>query len=358
MLTRFSWNWRRGVVAFALVALLQPPVLVPMQRSVAAQEGCRTFAETGKGVCGRFLAYWQGNGGLAQQGFPISGEMQERSDTDGKTYAVQYFERAVFEMHPENQRPYDVLLSLLGSIVYKQKYPNGAPGQQPNAGSGSRLFPETGKRLGGAFLDYWLKNRGLAQQGFPVSDEFMETSQLDGKRYRVQYFERAVFELHPENSAPYDVLLSQLGTFRYRAKYAAGLQATPTRAAQVCIPTTSYGSMPSRPTAPFRSSVGTGHVLRGVVRSSPGCAPIAGAHIIFWLADPAGQYDDAHRAAVITGSDGSYRFESNFPGEYGGMTPHIHAYVWAGGHLDVITEYLPPRGATEGTLDIALVREK
>jgi hypothetical protein len=35
----------------------------------------------------------------------------------------------------------------------------------------------------------------------------------------VQYFERAVFEYHPENAAPYDVLLSQLGTFRYRDKY-------------------------------------------------------------------------------------------------------------------------------------------
>ncbi|MFL5735444.1 MAG: alpha/beta fold hydrolase, partial [Chloroflexia bacterium] len=37
---------------------------------------------------------------------------------------------------------------------------------------------------------------------------------LNGKPYTVQYFERAVFELHPENAAPYDVLLSQLGTFQ------------------------------------------------------------------------------------------------------------------------------------------------
>ncbi len=44
-------------------------------------------------------------------------------------------------------------------------------------------------------------------------------SATDGKSYTVQYFERAVFEEHPENSEPYRVLLSQLGTFRYRAKY-------------------------------------------------------------------------------------------------------------------------------------------
>jgi FtsP/CotA-like multicopper oxidase with cupredoxin domain len=85
----------------------------------------RTFPETGKTISGRFLEYWSANGGLAQQGFPISEEFQERSDLDGKTYKVQYFERAVFEHHPENPAPYDVLLSQLGSFRYKQKYPNG-----------------------------------------------------------------------------------------------------------------------------------------------------------------------------------------------------------------------------------------
>jgi hypothetical protein len=44
----------------------------------------------------------------------------------------------------------------------------------------------------------------------------LEVNELDGKVYAVQYFERAVFEYHPENQPPYDVLLSHLGTFRYR----------------------------------------------------------------------------------------------------------------------------------------------
>jgi hypothetical protein len=114
-----------------------------------------------------------------------------------------------------------VLLSLLGAFRYKQEYPNGAPGQVPNAGPGSVLFRETGKRVGGAFLKYWQEHGGLAQQGLPISDEFQEKSDLDGKTYTVQYFERAVFEYHPENTPPYDVLLSQLGTFRYKARGAA-----------------------------------------------------------------------------------------------------------------------------------------
>jgi endonuclease YncB( thermonuclease family) len=178
-----------------------------------------TFPQTGKTVSGKFLEYWLIHGGLPQQGFPISNELSEVSDTDGKAYTVQYFERAVFEYHPENPAPNDVLLSLLGTFLYKQKYPGSALAQEPNNTPGLVLFPETGKVVGGKFLTYWSNNGGLAQQGYPISEEFSEKSDLDGKTYRVQYFERAVFELHPENPAPNDVLLSQLGTFRYRAKY-------------------------------------------------------------------------------------------------------------------------------------------
>lgn len=96
-----------------------------------AQGGCRTFPETGKTACGRFLDYWNTHGGLAQQGFPISNEFTEVSDLNGKPYTVQYFERAVFERHPENQPPYDVLLSQLGTFQFKRKYPNGEPSGQP-----------------------------------------------------------------------------------------------------------------------------------------------------------------------------------------------------------------------------------
>src|SRR4051812_41638383 len=86
-------------------------------------------------------------------------------------------------------------------------------------GDGSQTFPETGKTVTGLFLDYWNTHGGLAQQGFPISDVMSEVSDLDGKTYTVQYFERAVFEYHPENAPPYNVLLSQLGTFQYKNKY-------------------------------------------------------------------------------------------------------------------------------------------
>jgi hypothetical protein len=90
-------------------------------------QDCRFFAETRQEVCGKFLAYWDSHGGLAQQGYPISGEFVEVSDLNGQPYTVQYFERAVFELHPENQPPYDVLLTQLGTLRGREKYPNGFP---------------------------------------------------------------------------------------------------------------------------------------------------------------------------------------------------------------------------------------
>ncbi|MFL5732129.1 MAG: alpha/beta fold hydrolase, partial [Chloroflexia bacterium] len=192
---------------------VEPPNPIP-------GSGSRTFPETRKSVTALFLEYWTTHGALAQQGYPISEVMGEVSDLDGKPYPVQYFERAVFEYHPDKPKPYDVLLSQLGTFRYRERYPNGAPAQSANTSPGSVLFSQTGHRVGGKFLDYWTTHGGLAQQGYPISDEFTEVSDLNGKSYRVQYFERAVFELHPENQAPYDVLLSQLGTFRYKARYA------------------------------------------------------------------------------------------------------------------------------------------
>jgi hypothetical protein len=188
----------------------------------AAQTGCQTFKETGKTVCGAFLDYWNTHGGLAQQGYPISGEFKEVSDVDGKTYTVQYFERAEFELHTENKAPYNVLLSLLGSMRLKEKYPNGAPAPPTAHAPTGQFFPETGQYLGSPFLEYWQKNGGLAQQGYPISGQFSEKSDLNGQLYTVQYFERAVFEYHPEFDSLNQVLLTQLGTYRFKQKYPNG----------------------------------------------------------------------------------------------------------------------------------------
>jgi hypothetical protein len=121
------------LVALALIVLLL--LVQPVHLGPANAQGinCRTFSETGKSICGKFFAYWDTHGGLDQYGYPISGEFTEVSELNGKAYTVQYFERAVFEAHPENQPPYDVLLTQLGTLQFRRKYgaATAVPAQTP-----------------------------------------------------------------------------------------------------------------------------------------------------------------------------------------------------------------------------------
>lgn len=89
------------------------------------------FAETGHSLSGTFRDFWRTNGGLAAFGYPISEEFQERNADTGETYTVQYFERARFEYHPENEgTPYVVLL---GRIIANELEQDGWA--WPTAGS-------------------------------------------------------------------------------------------------------------------------------------------------------------------------------------------------------------------------------
>jgi hypothetical protein len=136
-----------SIMAALTLALLSLPLTGGSRAQ--AQGNCQTFTQTGHQVCGKFLTYWNAHGGLAQQGYPLTEAANEVSPVNGKTYLTQYFERAVFEEHPENAAPYDVLLSLLGSLRYSQIYPTGASGQKVNTQSGAVKYPETGHTVGG-----------------------------------------------------------------------------------------------------------------------------------------------------------------------------------------------------------------
>lgn len=110
-----------------------------------------------------------------------------------------------------------------------------------------------------------------------------------------------------------------------------------------------------KPNAPARSSVGNGYALSGSVRAASGCRPLAGAQIEFWLANAQGVYDDAHRAMVLAGSAGEYRFESNPPPPYAGRPPHIHIRITATGFQPLVTQHYPQSGEREAVFDLVLV---
>jgi len=171
----------------------------------ASTDSKRFFAETGHSLANPFKSYWDANGGLLQFGYPLTEPFSEKSVDDGKTYTVQYFERARFEHHPEKAgTPYEILLGFLGKAFHPTDPPVAAK-------AGARFFAETGHNLSGRFRDYWEQRGGLSIYGFPISEEFDEISPTNGLKYRVQYFERMRFEYHPENPAPNDVLLGHLG---------------------------------------------------------------------------------------------------------------------------------------------------
>ncbi len=124
-----------------------------------------------------------------------------------------------------------------------------------------------------------------------------------------------------------------------------------------CVPTRADQLGPFyTPNAPMRTSVGGGYVLSGTVRSAESCEPIPDALIEFWLANPQAVYDDDHRASMLSGPEGEYRFESNVPVRYPGRPPHIHVRVSAPGFQTLVTQHYPGPGQTEALFDLVLVR--
>ncbi|HEY1013799.1 MAG TPA: plastocyanin/azurin family copper-binding protein [Herpetosiphonaceae bacterium] len=190
---------------------------------VSAQAAQRCFPETGQCVSGRFLEYWEQNGGLAVFGFPVTAAADEINRDTGKPYLTQWFERNRFELHPENARPYDVLLGRLGDDRLLQQSRRWQDLPKGAAKAGCEFYQETGHTLCAPFKEYFSAHglefdgqRGfafaesLALFGYPLSEPAMETN-ANGDTVLTQWFERARFEFHPNNPKEFQVLLGLLG---------------------------------------------------------------------------------------------------------------------------------------------------
>lgn len=185
------------VGAMALLAVSLVPVSA--NHDVGPEEVY--FPETGQYLTYNFLDFWRHEGGIPIFGYPVTGAFDE----DGRI--VQYFERAVFEWYPDNPQGWQVLLRHLGVDAAGER--SGERPFQPiehgETAGAHRFFPETGHYVSHGFRDFWEANGNLNVFGYPLSEEFTE----DGMT--VQYFERAVFEWHPDNPQGWRVQLRHLG---------------------------------------------------------------------------------------------------------------------------------------------------
>ena len=219
--------WTRGhPPGFDIVDIVGAPVqatlpTAPRPTPTAPSPDRTYFAETGHALAFGFRSFWEHSGGLPVFGFPLTEEFDERNLDTGQTYTVQYVERQRFEYHAEHQgTPYETLLGRLGVAEAQQRGLLGTAAFQPAADTGDptcTYFPETSHRACGDFRAYWQSHglefgdpsvslrEAVALFGYPISEEFTQDGRI------VQYFERAVFEYHPQNPEPYTVLLRRLG---------------------------------------------------------------------------------------------------------------------------------------------------
>ncbi len=99
---------------FGFQALLKRNQVYEPRPEGPTPAGCARYNQTGYDLCAPFRGYWEGNGGLPVFGYPINQTREQISETDGKRYLTQWFERERLEHHPElSGTPYEVLLGLL-----------------------------------------------------------------------------------------------------------------------------------------------------------------------------------------------------------------------------------------------------
>jgi hypothetical protein len=208
---------------FAMLLMIGGLVLLSTYQvwTSQAQTAERCFAETGYCISGRIREFWEQNGGLPVFGYPTTPQRPET--VEGQTFQVQWFERNRLELHPENERPYDVLLGRLGVVALEQRDLDWREFARSTPLDNCLYFSETQQNVCEPFLSYWRADglefdgqpgtsyaESLALFGLPLSGTRVERLH-DGRDYVVQWFERARFELHPENDPPYNVLFGLLG---------------------------------------------------------------------------------------------------------------------------------------------------
>jgi hypothetical protein len=183
----------------------------------------RYFTDTGVWLSGNVFAYWNANGGQDVLGAPLTA-LRSTTDAHGLqyTYTAQWFEQGRVELHPQHAGTvYEVQLGRLGAELLESQGRDwlSFPTADPNM---EHYVPQTGHTIAPQFWDHWSSHglefgtpgvtwdESVALFGYPISEPMLETNS-NGNEVLTQYFERAIFEWHPENDEGSQVVLRRIG---------------------------------------------------------------------------------------------------------------------------------------------------
>jgi hypothetical protein len=188
---------RAAVLSVLFLSLLAPAGAVRAQ----GQAG-RYYSETGHTLDARFVSFYDGHGGEAILGFPITDSFIDPASG----WRVQYTENARLDLQPEpGTERVGVRLAALGEALGGWEAPLDPVPMSGTADGTCRYYSESGHNVCHAFLDFYLANGGPLLFGYPIS-EF----KLEGERI-VQYFQAFRLDWYPEDAGGAPVRLAPLG---------------------------------------------------------------------------------------------------------------------------------------------------
>jgi len=211
---------------------------------------------------------------LALFGAPLSPVVTELTGDCRHTTSVLYTERQRLELHPGEEWPYRIVGTRIGTEIYKQRY--GVTQVEPRQDiTGDAIANER-------FRAFFERYGGLPVFGYPISAELVEVDAATRQSKRVQYFERARFELVADapEAAP---LLEQVQLGLLGREYAGIVAQCGTPLVRISPPSAQSAQPSAHPAAVGPAA--TEHLPPNAVQSGqvPTTAPPATA-----LAEPAG----------------------------------------------------------------------
>jgi hypothetical protein len=185
---------RRGVMFLALIALMSIPIWVVTR---AQSDQPEYFPDTGHTITGKFYElYYAADNPIAVYGSPITDAFP---DKDGNL--VQYFQKARFELNKNGE----IFKTPLGQIFLNENEAGIESINISDSSSVCRNFEETGYSVCYDFLEFFEKNGGVNQFGYPISNRLIRANRTS------QYFEYALLEFYPERPAGLKVSVADLG---------------------------------------------------------------------------------------------------------------------------------------------------